>query len=409
MGFTSIRSRHILPMLALLAVSGPGPVSLRAETSPLSALQEGFGIAVTGYNARERGMGEAGLASVNRQGPSIPNPSKTAFNEKTSFSATFDTDVDWLQDETTSNRTTSFVIPDIALNFQTRYSVNFGLFYRQRFHRNYSFTPLVPAAADAPESYTTEGGLYELAATLAYSPKPFLAVALGYHFLTGRERTINDALFTQNITDEDLGNGEDLKGDTISIRSSGAYPSLSLTFRQKTFAIGAAASLGTTLDRTKTRTITSMISKETSKSERDLPWTLQVGGSYKPASNQTLAMDASFEAWDDSYSPLLNPAFRVGAGYEFQGSGGVYESYHRKIAYRGGLGFERLYLDETDTYYLTMGSGLPLGRRGNVLDFAIKYGHRGDLENNLWTEDFIKLSVSLTGVSVWGQPIRKRP
>src|SRR5689334_20113416 len=110
MGFTSIRSRHILPLLALLAVSGPGPHSPHAETSPLSALKDGFGIEVSGYNARERGMGETGLASVNRQGPSIPNPSKTAFNEKTSFSATFDTDVDWLQDETTSNRTTSFVI-----------------------------------------------------------------------------------------------------------------------------------------------------------------------------------------------------------------------------------------------------------------------------------------------------------
>jgi hypothetical protein len=43
-----------------------------------------------------------------------------------------------------------------------------------------------------------------------------------------------------------------------------------------------------------------------------------------------------------------------------------------------------------------------------MLDIALKYGHRGGLENNLWTEDFLKVSATLTGVSVWGQPIRKR-
>jgi hypothetical protein len=78
------------------------------------------------------------------------------------------------------------------------------------------------------------------------------------------------------------------------------------------------------------------------------------------------------------------------------------------MAVRGGLGFERLYLDETDQYFVTLGTGLPLGRRGNMVDIALKYGHRGDLENNLWTEDFFKISATLTGVSVWGQPVRKR-
>ncbi len=408
MGFTSNGSRHILPLLAAIACSGLS-FPLHAETSPLSVHSAGFGMEVSGYNTRERGMGEAGMASVNRQGPSIPNPSRTAFNDKTSFSATFDTDVDWLQDNSGSNRTSSFVIPDIALNFMTRYPVNFGLYYRQRFHRNFSFTPAEQATPDVLESFTTEGGIYELAGTLAYAPKPFLALALGYHFIIGRERTIIPAGFNQNLNDDDLANSENLLGDTISIRSSGAYPSVSATFRQKSYAIGMMGTMGATLDRTKTRSITGLLSSQKSTDTRDLPWTLQVGGSYKPMPNQSLAADVSYQAWDNGYSSVLNPALKVGTGYEYQGSGGAYEPYYRKVAYRGGLGFERLYLDETDMYYLTLGSGLPLGRRGNILDFAIKYGHRGTLENNLWTEDFIKLSVTLTGVSVWGQPIRKRP
>ena len=380
----------------------------RAETSPLSVLSEGYGIEVSGNSARERAMGDAGLASVTKQGPSILNPSRTAFNEKTSFSATFDSDLDWLQDKDNSNRSTTFLIPDIALNFQGRIPVNVGLYYRQRFHRNFSFTPLVPSSPDAVQTFTTEGGLYELAATLAYAPKPWIALALGYNFLIGRERAIESATFDQNSSNGDLFNGVNLKGDTVSTRSSGGYPSLSMTVRQPKWSLAAAAGLEATLDRTQTRSVTAMTSADKATATRTLPWTAQIGGAYKPVPNQILALDIGYEAWEELSGTQLNPAFKIGGGYEFQGKGGAYEAYYSKVAWRGGMGYEKLYLGETDLYYATLGTGLPLGRRGNLLDIALKYGHRGDLENNLWTEDFLKVSVTLTGVSVWGQPIRKR-
>ncbi|MEO7778423.1 MAG: hypothetical protein ABIY63_12900 [Fibrobacteria bacterium] len=374
----------------------------------MSSIKEGFGLEVSSYNSREKAMGEAGMASVNRIGPSLPNPSKTAFNEKTSFSATFDTDVDYLQDDLTSNRTTSFIIPDIALNFQTRWPLNVGAYYRQRFHRNYTIEPLVKADPDVAESFTTEGGIFELATTVAYAPKPFLALALGYHFLLGRERTIESAAFNQNPNNDDTYNSKNLNGDTVSTRSRGNYPSASVTFRQKSFSLAASATLATSLDRTFTRSISNISSSEQSGDTRDLPWTLQVGGAFKPRQNQTIVADFAYEAWDNAYSELLNPAMRMGAGYEFQGNGTAYEAYYRKVAYRGGVGIERLYLDETNHYFATLGAGLPLGRRGNLFDIALKYGHRGQLENSLWSEDYLQLSVTLTGVSVWGQPVRKR-
>jgi hypothetical protein len=403
MGSLAFRIRLVIPAaLSLLAMR-----TASADTSPLSIHPEGYGLEVSGYNARERGMGEAGLASINRQGPALNNPSRTAFNDKTSFSATFDSDLDWLHDNQTSNRSTSFIIPDIALNFQTRWPLNVGLFYRQRYHRNFSYTPEVPLDPTAIQSFTTEGGMYELGSTLAYAPMPSLAFALGYNFLIGRERTIESATFSQNANNGERTIAEDLKGDTLSTRSTGGYPTASATFRQKKYALALSGALGATLDRTLQRSVTNLVSNAKSTDERDLPWSVMVGAAYKPVQNQSLAADFAWEAWDDT-SSLVNPAFKLGAGYEFQGSGGPYEPYYRKIAYRGGAGFERLYLAETDLYYLTLGTGLPLGRRGNLLDVALKYGHRGSLENNLWSEDFLKLSVTLTGVSVWGQPVRKR-
>lgn len=394
----------LAPTLALFAAVLPA----LSETSPLSALSQGYGVEVSGQGAREKAMGEAGLASVNKQGPSLVNPSRTAWNDKTSFSATFDSDLDWLQDNERSNRTTSFVIPDIALNFQTRLPLNIGVYYRQRFQRDFSFTPPTQATPDAVQSFSAQGGLYELAGTVAYAPAHWLALSLGYNFLIGRDRFIESAKFDQNPANGDLFNGENLKGDTISVRSTGAYPTASLTFRQKTWSLGASGSLSTDLNRTITRSVTGLISNEESKDSRSLPWTAQAGAAYKPGPRHTLALDFGWEAWDKDSTGTLNPAFRVAGGYEFQGSGTTYEAYYTKMAIRGGLGYERQYLDETDLYYLTLGAGLPLGRRGNMLDIALKYGHRSGVENNLWTEDFLKVSATLTGVSVWGQPIRKR-
>jgi hypothetical protein len=401
-----IRSERIPLLSAALAAFLALPA--RSETSPLSVLREGYGIEVSAQNAREKAMGDAGMAIVTRQGPSIPNPSRTAWNEKTSFSATFDSDVDWLQDPETSNRTSTFLLPDIALNFQTRLPLNIGMYYRQRFHRNYSYTPADQTTPEVVQSTNMEGGIYELAGTVAYAPIHSLALSLGYNFMIGRERFIEPARFDNNPLDTNLRNAKNLEGDTVSVRSSGGYPTASLTFRQKTWSLAASGALGADLDRTLTRGVTGNASGEKSKDTRTLPWSAQVGAAFRPAPRHTLAADFAWEAWDQEDTGAVNPAFKVAAGYEFQGNGTTYESYYTKMAFRGGLGFERLYLDETNQYYVTLGTGLPLGRRGNMLDIALKYGHRGDVENNLWTEDFFKVSATLTGVSVWGQPIRKR-
>lgn len=352
-------------------------------------------------------MGEAGMASITKQGLSIANPSRTAWHDKTSFSVLADGDVDYLQDDLTSNRSATFLIPSIGLNFSLRKFGHLALFYRQAYHRNYSFTPLVPLSPNAVQSFSAEGGLYEASVTYALAPIPSLALGLGYHYHMGRERFIEPALFSGDSTESTAFNDEEM-ADTLSVRSHGGYPSLSATFRRPKFSVALRGALGTTLDLDTRRSITHLVSNQEWESEKDLPWSMAGGLALKPSDNQTVVADFAWEAWETDASGLLNPAFRAGVGYEYQGRAGIYERYLRKLAYRGGLGFERLYLEESNLYFLTLGSGMPLGRRGSLLDFAIKYGHRSSVKNNLWSEDFVKLSVSLTGVGNWGQPVRKR-
>jgi long-chain fatty acid transport protein len=388
----------------LLACAG----AARAEYSPLSIHEEGFGLGVSPHGVREKGMGEAGMASITGQGLSIANPSRAAFHDKTSFTAIADGDVDWLRDDVTSNRFATFLIPAIGLNFNLRKYGHLGFFYRQRYHRNFSFTPLEPVRADAVQTFSTEGGLYEAAAFYAIAPVPSVAISLGYHYFLGRERLIESAVFTGDPGSEDLVQGQDLAGDTLFTRSQGGRPSISATFRRRSFSLALSGTMGVTLDQRISRSVTNLLSDGDRETSKDLPWAVSGGAAFRSGPRQTWVADFSWEGWDDDDSGLLNPAYLLGIGYEFQGRGGPYEPYLRKLAYRGGLGMERLYLEETDLYFLTAGLGMPLGRRGSLLDFAIKYGHRGSAKNNLWSEDYIKLSISLTGVGNWGQPVRKR-
>ncbi len=400
------RSRRLLFPASLAVLLGA--VESRAESSPLSIHAAGFGIEQTSNASREKAMGEAGMASITKQGPSIANPSKTAFHEKTSFTATADGDIDYLQDDETSNRTATFLIPNISLNFSMRKYGHLAFYYRQRFHRNFSFTPMDPLRDDAVQTFSAEGGLYEAAVTYALAPIPSLAVGVGLHYFMSRERWIEKAEFTGDPESGDLFNGENMDGDTVSGRSQGWLPSLSLTYRRSKYSLALTGSLGATLEQEITRSITNLVSDQETQADKELPWTLSAGAAYKPTQNQTWVADFYWEAWEEEASGLLNPSLRAGLGYEFMGRGGPYEPYLRKLAYRGGLGYERMYLEETNLYFLTLGSGLPLGRRGSWLDLAIKYGHRSAAKNNLWSEDYVKLSVSLTGVGNWGQPVRKR-
>ena len=83
-------SGRMILLPAVLATA----LSALAETSPLSFHEAGFGIGQSPHGGRERAMGEAGMASITKQGVSIANPSRTAWHDKTSFTVTADGDMD---------------------------------------------------------------------------------------------------------------------------------------------------------------------------------------------------------------------------------------------------------------------------------------------------------------------------
>jgi len=372
-----------------------------AEFSPLSVRSEGFGMPEAQSGARERGMGEGGLAAVSGKGFFLPNISRSAYFEKTEFLATLDGDVDLLKDDNHSSRVASSGFSNLAMIFKTRSIGTLGAYYQQTTQRH--FEAFQPLNGIYPEQrYSAEGGLSILGVSYAYAPVNWLALGVSENYVLGRDRYIRSADYTGIAPPEAI----NLEGDTLEVSHQGSYPSVSATVRTHAFDFALSYTHSADLDSKASRYTSQVLSDSVSDDfSGSLPRVYALGAAWKPDRRQTVGADFSYEDWEKK-GPV-NPAWQADLGYELRGSDNPFDNLWERTVWRAGAGYKVLYLDETPEVYATVGAGMPLGPRGHVLDFSLKYGHRSH-DGIVFTEDYVKLSASIVGVSVWGQPARKR-
>ena len=374
----------------------------RAEFSPLSSDADGFGMPVAQMGARERGMGEGGLAAVAAKGFFPNNASRSAFYEKTAFIATLEGDADLLRDDGHSSRIGSGAFPTLATLVKTKRFGTFGAYYQQRNQRR--FEAYQPQNGVFPEQrYLAQGGLFMLGVSYAYSPLNWLAFGISENYVIGRDRYIQSADFTGIAPPE----AEPLEGDTLEITQEGSYPTVSATLRTHLFDFALSYTHSADLETHRERHTSTVLSDSLADgAAQSLPRIYAVGAAWKPDRRQTAALDLSYEDWEGGGA--INPAWQASLGYEFRGSESPFDNLFERTAWRAGAGYKVLYLNEVPEVYATLGAGMPLGPRGHVLDFSVKYGHRSYDGITFFSEDYVKLSASIVGVSVWGQPARKR-
>jgi hypothetical protein len=80
----------------------------------------------------------------------------------------------------------------------------------------------------------------------------------------------------------------------------------------------------------------------------------------------------------------------------------------RRIPLRFGYAYEPWYQKTPDGssitgHFLTLGFGLPFGRRGALLDAALQLGWRGDLSSAGARETIVRGYISLWGFEPWFQ------
>jgi hypothetical protein len=388
-------------------------VSAYADFSPLDVNQNGIGTMTSPLGARERGMGNSGLASVPQPGVSQANPSRMAFQDKHSFSATLETSLEYLHDDNTGNRRSDAYLPGLTLAFPMRSYGALGFWYWQTAHRNFNFEPEV-SLLGITQSYRAEGGLFELGAAYSLAPIPQFAVGIDIRKILGQERFIQTATFDKNISgleqsqQFDRINADSLTGDTLQRSLDGIRGGLSATLRQKYWNLALAIQSGTHVDTKTTRRITNMSTGIRNTSELYLPWSGTLALALKPKPGHTVTLDGTYSDWDQAQGKGLNPGLGLNGGYEMQGLGGGYDSYWKRMAWRTGAGYESLYIESSWQTFATVGLGLPLGSHGHVVDISLLGGHRELGGTSFLAEDYLKMTVTIQGIGNWGQPARRR-
>ncbi len=387
------------PTLVLLALAAG---TAFAEFSPLSIHSEGFGMPVSQMGSRERALGEGGLAAVTGKGFTLANVSRSAFHDKTVFLATLENDADWLRDDNSSSRISTGAFPSLATLIHSKNFGTFGAYYQQSYLRNFEVN--IPRDGNSPAAgYLAEGGTYLLGVSWGYSPLPWFGLGVSQNLVLNRDRFIRPVDFT----DIAPGEAENMTDTSLESSGQGSYPSVSATFRlPHNLDLALSYTHSATLDVTRDRRTNNQGSDALADTTLKLPQTLAAGAAWKPDRRQTAVLDVFYENWTGGGN--LNPAWQVSTGYEYRGTENPFDGLLKRTAWRAGAGYKVLYLREVPEVFATAGFGMPLGQRGHQLDFAIKYGHRTFDGNTLFTEDYVKLSASVVGVSVWGQPVRKR-
>jgi long-chain fatty acid transport protein len=145
-----------------------------------------------------------------------------------------------------------------------------------------------------------------------------------------------------------------------------------------------------------------------------VPAMLATGVNYRFNKRHNVMVDVAWRAWDRDVENVAGSwgmaeitktqnDFNISLGYQRDGSDVFYDAYWDRIAYRAGLWYKNWYVEDVCEIGGSIGAGLPLGRKGMMLDLAIQGGARlADGDRN-WSEGFFGIRLGLVGVGNWGK------
>ena len=155
----------------------------------------------------------------------------------------------------------------------------------------------------------------------------------------------------------------------------------------------------------------------TVRGDAALPGSFTAGVSISKGSTWAAGTEFTYQDWSTFTSinqddEGLGKSWKISLGGELTPDPTSVQNYLKRITYRVGFSYERLpFLIDSDQNAETTGfntmndvavtGGFSLPVRGSSLDFAIKYGKRGDRSETVFEESYVKLYFGLTFNDTW--------
>jgi hypothetical protein len=146
------------------------------------------------------------------------------------------------------------------------------------------------------------------------------------------------------------------------------------------------------------------------KDKIKLPTTFGVGLSYNKINKLEINADYYYAGWSKSTflgqaDELITNQSRISAGFEYIPQAMSIRSYLQRVRYRAGIHQENSYLmlnnKQIKEFGISFGAGFPLPKSKSTGNFAIEFGKKGTVKDNLVRENYMKLSLYLNFYDYW--------
>ena len=384
-------------------------------------------------DAAALGRGMAGSA-MPEEGFSLLNPARMAFDTKTRFNLSLDYQGVYARQGSLSLGRDRFDISGFGFSVPLRSIGAFGFGIWQSNTEFFKAISKVDSVQTA--SVQHQGSIFELVPSYALrlpSVLRFISIGAALHVPMGQStHVVSNSIDTTQLDSvsraligtvdvEDRLTGEWGCKDQLGVPG---YISGTVQIHSKKsdfFVSGwAPHTLTQTFHRTQSLSSSDTVAQTAWEQEIKIPWQWVAGLSLEPWSKHHFSVEFFQRSTDDSVVAGLGwegvPAQfdrngmqrTLAIGWQHDGSFVSFDPFFTKNSFRAGAWAREWYLKGVSEAAGTVGIGIPLGKRGAKLDFALYSGIRDFSDPLTGYESFWGMKIGLSGIGAWGESLRHR-
>jgi hypothetical protein len=351
-------------------------------------------------------MGGVGLALTQEISGSLVNPALLGGLKLAAVTISFRPEALYVSDAVEKNVLTSVRLHNFALFLPLGEGLGLGLDLRQQSDFNFKIYQETSVLDEAyTKSVTGSGGtnLVSLSVAKIFGSSLYLGLRWGHLFGQTTKSwggVFDDPNYRSTST-------------TCKVENTGAQLGGGIALQiDRRFAMGVIFTAAHDVEQKEERS-SSFSSAVIETRTLRYPITLGLGLAFRPNSKLTTELDVTATKWSDlkidgKPTSDFTDVFRVSAGCEFVPHLEKSASYISRIPLRLGYTLEPWHLKAAGgkkiyAHFLTVGIGLPFGRRGGRLDATLELGLRGDASSVGAEEKIVRGTLSLWGFEPWFQ------
>ncbi|UII33463.1 hypothetical protein LVD17_06455 [Fulvivirga ulvae] len=393
----------------------------QAANSPFTS--RGLGDIYDMSLAHNQGMGGLGISNGSYWHLNNVNPALLPYNSLTIFTAGFIGERRTLENSTTSETNSGGNLNFLAMAFPVKpgiWTTSLGLMPYSNVDYKFSYTDVVPGT-DTEVQFTEEGSggfnQFYWSNGVALNKRVFVGVKATYLF-SSIETKYSDILVDENLAAYSAVNKELFSASDFLFSAGLAFNQDSIFNNKIKLKAGLTYDFNADVKTKRAQSFgLEQVNRPILNAKNDtirggitIPQAIGAGISLSNGFKWMAGVDVKMQQWSDykdfngENSDNLKNSLKITLGGEFTPDYGSVTSYLKRVTYRLGFGYEEtpytINGNQVKDFGINFGWSLPVGRFSS-LDMAFKYGQRGDVQDNLISEDYFKVYLGFNFNDQW--------